>query len=114
MKVVKIVINEEHRLLKCQHEVLEKTFGRAWYEYIQIPAGGMTAKEQVELAGRMWEEECDVVVVSPAPVLLTELVKVKKKKGKLYVFVNDKREKIEKDGRILLKLPADGWYLWEV
>ena len=106
----KLVINEQHKLLPNQEQVLKEE--GIEYELVKIPSDGLTIDQQFELADELSKEEA-VVFVSPVPIVLAHLSYLR---GcgvgtKIYVFANDKREKIEQNGKIIYTVAKDGWKL---
>ena len=116
---VKVVLNEQHTLLEQQRRVLEEYFGEDFeLELVPIPAKGLTCEEQVDLAYRLARQAQNwgtIVVASPVPVLLAKLGLLRAiRQFTLYVLANDRREKVEQNGKVFYKIPADGWRLWAI
>lgn len=125
----KIIINEQHKLLEGQKNVIKQSnFDDV--EFIKIPASGMTLKEQKNLAKDLTKESCNIIFVSPVPALMTliarELIDIAYLDGesdtkgiasgcpniKMSVFHNDRRKKKElPNGKIISTVAKKGWQL---
>lgn len=129
----KIVINEQHSLMPVQEKLIKEKFGEEM-EFVKIPAKGLNLEELDKLAERLiFDEDANIIVVSPIPVLITklayffgkynEIVKVNKKfklpikdehriDSKAYLFYRDNRNKEETDdGKIINTIDNEGWKL---
>ena len=112
-----VLLNEQHKLLPEQKELLDSKFPK--YKVKSIPAEGWTREEMEtitdELVGRT------VVFVSPIPLLIRELSVISgaemqqdfrnKEFTKVFLFHNDKREKKEINGKIISVISKTGWEL---
>ena len=107
-----VVINEQHSLLDEQLSLLDTNFhyhnGSKGWELLKVPAEGWTLTEQlkrvVELEGR------EVVFLSPIPAMIKWLSK--RDAEKVFLFINDTREKKElPGGKIIFVVPKTGWKL---
>jgi len=124
MKIAKVFINEQHRLLPQQEELLNKKFNylesgyiennpyedvpvRGW-EIYSVPSTGWTKKEMEEVVSSITDSKNKIVMVSPIPFLIREFTK---KGTEVFLFHNDNREKTEKDGKIFYTVAGDGWQL---
>jgi len=112
-----IVINEDHNLLPVQEAQLKGRFGK-WATFA-VPKGGLPSDKQRALAEGLWELHEDIIFVSPVPMALATaaLLKGKERSGRhrVWLFVNDKREKKAlPDGRVISILAFDGWRLEEI
>lgn len=122
MKAV-VVLNEQHKLLDNQKEVLQKRYNE--YSIYPVPAEGWTLTEmkkvKEELFSLLQKQRYDVIFASPVPALLLMLARDYyylwghsdglSCGGQIYVFHNDKREKKEVNGRIISVIAEDGWQL---
>jgi len=122
-----VIINEQHKLLTAQEQILNEKF-KDW-EFLKVPASGWTLKDIREIENKLKTSHGieSVVFVSPIPVLIASLsARVGFDHGfahnpnanhvgespAIFIFHNDKREKIElPDGRIINKIADDGWQL---
>jgi len=109
-----VVINEQHKLTEQQKLLLSK------WEVVRcdIPAQGLTHKEQESLAEELLEktqqEDVAIVVASPVPYLLALLVVYATEGMPLYLLSNEHREKVEIDGKVVYRIPQDGWELLSI
>jgi len=101
-----VVINEQHTLLPQQAEVIS---GYGGFEKLLIPAAGLSAIEQRELAKTLYGK--NVIFVSPVPLLMALVCKnAGKHYGDIGVMHNDTR--IAKElpgGKIVHVVAPDGW-----
>lgn len=108
MSKVKVVLNEQHKLMKNQVEVLDENFGEGNWELFNVPASGWTLSEMTGVAKSL-EEAKIVVFASPIPALM---VMLSEKRVKFSAFHNDNRVKKElPDGRIITVVAQDGWVI---
>ena len=121
MRKVKVVINEQHSLLPDQERALKKA-GFEKFEFVKIPASGLTKAEQLELAEDLEKEGGCIVFASPVPVLMAKVafwtgygaasdnVPLKGCFLRVFVLHNDKREKKElPNGTIVSVVAKEGW-----
>ena len=110
-----VVINEQHRLTQQQEAMLNNTYD-IWTCH-KVPCSGWDLQHMVELA-HTWKGwissainvSCEVVFVSPIPVLIRELASTHASSVK--IFHNDKREKVETpSGKVIFKVAETGWKL---
>lgn len=122
-----VVINEQHKLLEVQQQILNKKFEN--WEFLKVPANGWTLEDIKEIENKLKISQGveSVVFVSPIPVLIANLsfsggfddgfshnpnANHIGDTPMVFVFHNDKRKKIElPDGRIINKIADDGWQL---
>ncbi len=117
-----VVINESHKLLVEQAEILNKEYDKI--EYLKVPASGWTLEDMDEdILPRLrhyLHNEGDIVFVSPIPYLIKSLSgeywfhigQGYNPIGCVRIFHNDKREKIElPNGKIIHKVADTGWRL---
>ena len=83
---VYVVLKKDHVLCDAQLEILNQKFGEFGYNMVEIPADGLTMKEQVSLAKELKKDAETVVFASEVPVLEKY---IKHYKIKWLVFVND-------------------------
>lgn len=120
---VKVVINEQHKLMGEQIEILDNKFQPLGWELFKIPAEGLTLIEQIETAGEI-QQEPGVVFASPVPVLLARCVALAVEadslgspgiRGSVFVFHNDHREKKElPGGKVIMTVAQTGWQLVQI
>jgi len=118
-KTVAVVMNEEHELLPQQIELLRQEFGEeTTYWNRRIPKEGMSLQKQRLLALHLVvADRVDVVFVSPVPIILAEVVRLREQfgvGGRVFILVNPRREKVEVEGLIQYRVPKEGWELYEV
>ena len=69
----KIVINEQHTLMPIQEKIIKEKFGEEM-EFVKIPAKGLNLEDLDNLTERLiFDEDANIIVVSPIPVLITKL-----------------------------------------
>lgn len=109
--ILKIVINEQHKLLPQQEEAIRAKWPMAKWEFEKIPANGMPSGYQERLANELFP--AIVLFVSPLPVMIRALTEIAVKIGSdsshPFLMVNDRREKKEVNGKIIYTVPQDGW-----
>src|SRR5690625_2396469 len=68
-----VIINEQHKLLTAQEQILNEKF-KDW-EFLKVPASGWTLKEIKEIENKLKISQGieSVVFVSPIPVLIASL-----------------------------------------
>lgn len=121
MKSVKVIMNEQHSLMKEQENILNEKFSDNW-EIFPVPANGWTLEEMK----KVYEELKDgytIIFASPIPYLIRELSYslgldhgsdgyVKNGASMVLIFHNDKREKKElPNGKIIQTVAQTGWEL---
>lgn len=104
------VINETHKLMEEQEQILNKTYDEV--ERKDIPKEGLKLSEIDAMAKELMfiqDGDTDIIIVSPIPALMAKLAK----NGTPFkVFHNDRREKKElPDGRIIMTVAKTGWVL---
>ena len=117
-----LIINEQHSLFEQQENIL-KNFDEV--ETIKVPAAGWTLEQlkNFEVDNKLQSRDT-VIFASPIPFLIKELTKQLVwlnnpdmsgdnvgLKYDVLVFHNDKRDKLELNGRIINKVSAEGWML---
>ena len=123
MRKAVIIINEQHKLLPQQEEVLRQE-GYRDLEFLKVPAQGWNIKEMETVENDLFDRlkaGVDIIFVSPVPRLIKGLsfragVLVGEgypdRLGTVRVFHNDHREKKElPDGRIIYTVAREGWTL---
>ncbi len=105
---VKVIINEQHKLLPEQEMLINKEFGKDGWEFLLVPAKGWDVKETEEVADSILKIN-DTVFVSPVPLLLAiACIRL----NHTYLFFNPNREKKElPNGKVIFTVPAKGWEL---
>lgn len=111
--MIKIFINEQHKILPEQLNILNETFKEEGYEFWYVPADGYTLEQIKDISNQKFD---GVVFISPIPVLIGMLAaKATETNNKVFVFHNDKRDKKElPDGRIIQVVSLTGWELVRV
>lgn len=121
----KVIINEQHSLMKEQEDLLNRKFGEDGWEFLSVPSTGWTIEEQRKIA---WELEggifkkSTVVFASPVPFLLARMGTVvgqEESTGvictEIFLFHNDRREKKElPNGKVISVVAQTGWQLIEI
>jgi hypothetical protein len=116
----RIIINEQHKLTAAQVSIFQDRFPEG-YEIVPVPSSGWTLG-QIKARSDAWLNNSkpgdSFVFVSPIPAMIKLLTKGAewimwnhKYTVNVYVFHNDLREKVEKDGRISYLLLEKGWEL---
>lgn len=123
MKIVHIIMNEQHTLMDSQKDALLEKFPAGVYEFnfIDVPAKGWPTSEQNQIMRTLYDS---VLFISPIPYMLMELSKesqinsfqcpapTRSKVEHVYVMVNDNREKKElPNGKIIHTVAKTGWYI---
>lgn len=116
---MKVILNEQHKLLPEQENLLNKRFEENW-EIFSVPAKGWDRKEIKNIADRL-KGNGGVVFASPVPLLIGLLADyngylegVESLGGftPLYIFFNSHREKKElPNGKVIFTIPQKGWEL---
>jgi hypothetical protein len=113
------IINEQHLMMEQQvkalgnfakQELFDVPFG---LEMVKVPASGWSLediKEKVIEIANMQQKDPETlpVFVSPIPAMMSLMAK---KSVVFFVFHNDKRDKIEKDGKVFFTVAQDGWQI---
>lgn len=124
MEKVVVIINEQHKLLEEQEEILKNSFGR--WETLLVPAKGWSLGEQESILDSLINKT--IVFASPIPFLIKRLSFVEGyahedncihangllegHRTKVYVFHNDRREKLElPNGKVVHTVAKTGWQL---
>lgn len=107
-----IIINEQHRLMEQQEEVIERQLGND-IELLKIPAQGINRQEIEDLANELNNKAVNVIVLSPIPLLLARLAH-NQGTNNVWILHNDRRDKIEINGQIRMVVAKDGWELIQV
>ena len=119
--MVKVIINEQHSIIKQQKQILKNKFGE--YEIVEVPTEGWTVEEIKEKTKKLEGET--VVFVSPVPLLIKLLSFISGDEAgqsylggtcnnltKVFIFHNDRREKKELDnGKVIYTVSQTGWKL---
>gem|GEM_PF-1494079 len=101
---VKVVLNEQHRLMDDQRKILNEMFESNW-EIYPVPENGWKLSEMAVIADEL--EEGLTIFASPIPALMSIL---NAKKATFSAFHNDNREKKElPNGHIIMAVASDGW-----
>ena len=104
-----VVINEQHKLLPQQQELLTELYGEDGWERFNIPFEGVTAGEMETWIPFLVEN--NPIFASPIPLLIG-LVAEKKHGLGFAVLYNDHREKKElPNGKIIMTVAQTGWQL---
>lgn len=107
-----VIINEQHRLMEQQEEVIERQLGND-IELLKIPAQGLNRQEIEDLANELNNKAINVIVLSPIPLLLARLAH-NQGANDVWILHNDRRDKIEINGQIRMVVAKDGWELIQV
>ena len=117
----RVIINEQHSLNPAQRRILGERFGS--YEFIKIPAQGLSRVQQEALAADLMVSMSPVVFVSPVPLLLAIMTamcgrsladqdcgRLRPGTPQAFLFHNDFRSKSENgEGKITSTIATDGW-----
>lgn len=124
MKRVQVIMNEQHKLLPEQEELLKEKFGT--YDIVSVPSEGWTLKEQGATALEVVVGQHVVVFVSPVPYLMVRLAGIEgytegiasalgdePREKRVYVFHNDMCEREYKlpNGTAISVTAKTGWEL---
>ena len=121
MKKAIIVMNESHSLLPEQEKILGMVY--EGFDILPVPSQGWDTDEMLDkinqLHDKACEEKLDIVFVSPIPLMIRELTEMSmcpkgsgKKRYKVKLFHNDRREKKElPNGKIIQVVAQTGWEL---
>jgi len=125
-----VVLNEQHSLLPQQEALLQEEFGE-WATW-PLPSSGLSEEEVFSTATRLVENAAQggraIVFLSPVAALVKQVLLTAIHLAVLedtefgqefdwadvvpvMVFFNDRREAVERDGRIIHRLHPDGWKL---
>jgi hypothetical protein len=106
MEKVQVIINEQHKLTAEQETLLNNRFDK--WELYKVPAEGWTIAEMNNRMFDLTTAKC--VFVSPIPYMLKILTSINYKN--IYIFHNDKREKVElPNGKVIYKVADTGWQI---
>lgn len=117
--MIKVVINEQHKLKNEQKSLLDKLtirYGCEKWERLDVPKMGWTAREQFDVAENLSRSSVKVIVfASPLPYMI-KLMVVAYANGesgaRVLVFHNDLRDKKElPNGKIIFTVAEEGWQL---
>jgi hypothetical protein len=113
MSKVKVVLNEQHKLMNDQVKILDAQFGEEKWEIFLVPKNGWNLEEMKEIAEKLVTgTTCygeSVVFASPIPALM-KLVALTG--NEFYVLHNDNREKKElPNGKIIMTVAKEGWMI---
>ena len=128
MSKIKVVLNEQHKLMNDQVKVLNKRFGEENWEIASVPKNGWTLKEMKEVAEQLVTgTSCYgelIVFASPIPALMALVAegvsKCSSEHGEtgftwwipFFVLHNDHREKKElPNGKIIMTVAKEGWVI---
>jgi len=105
--MVQVVINEQHKLVKNQEDLLNEKFGSSW-QLFHIPISGWDL-EQLHGVLKMLKGD-PVVFASPVPFLLKELSAIQP--DDTYIFYNDNRnQKNINNGKVTYSVAKTGWQI---
>lgn len=106
MKKAIVIKNEQHSLLPDQ----EKCLDGMEYQFLDIPAAGLTISEILHSASKIIREYPDhaIIFLSPIPALIKFLCQ---EQVSVLVFHNDNREAKEINGRVIHVVAREGWVL---
>jgi len=125
MAKVKVLLNEQHSLLKEQEQILNEKFGDSW-EILSVPSKGWSIKEMDEIIRKEFSYWEVAVFASPIPYLIKRLsfrcgaqhvdfiegLDLRLNAGQVFIFHNDKREKKElPNGKVIFTVAKTGWKL---
>lgn len=125
--MVKVILNEQHKLLPAQVSLLNEKFGYNSWEILTVPADGWN-KAQIE-SEAFYLRECEDITVfaSPIPLLVAKMAFYRGMDSVIYpydcigvfIFHNDSRVAKEvPDGkggsRVIHVVAPEGWQLIEV
>jgi len=106
METVQVIINEQHELTAEQETLLNTRFYN--WELHKVPAEGWNKAQMDEKIFDLSATKC--VFVSPIPYMLMRLTSINYRD--IYIFHNDKREKVElPNGKVIYKVADTGWEL---
>jgi len=105
--MAQVVINEQHKLVKNQEDLLNEKFGSNW-KLFHIPMSGWDFEQ---LQGVLKLLTGDVVVfASPVPYLLKELSAIQP--DDTFIFYNDSRnQKNIANGKTVYSVAKSGWMI---
>ena len=102
-----LIINEQHTLMPQQEQLLKDTFGT--WDTIKVPADGWTKKQIELIAYTHFEDDDEIILASPIPYLIKELML---RCVDVHILHNDTREKKElPGGKIIYTVAKEGWVL---
>jgi len=106
MRKAIVIINEQHKLLLEQEEILNKNYRNNW-ECLKVPADGWNLEE---IKNKVKELKGNIIIfASPIPAM----IKFAMLAGiEVRIFHNDNREKVElPNGKIISRVAQEGWQL---
>lgn len=105
---VEVIINQNHKLMPEQEQILNQSFPHGWWFY-NVPASGWSLEDIKEVAKDLSGKI--VVFVSPVPYLI-KLLSLDRENTKVFIFHNHFREKKELgNGKIIHTVASTGWQL---
>ena len=108
-----VFLNEQHKLLPIQVDLLNKNFGEGNWGIFPIPAEGLSLQDIKNILAI--SRSARVVLASPVPALLAGFASLAGQgEGHVWIFHNEFREAIEVEGRIIHGLHPKGWELVNV
>jgi hypothetical protein len=128
MSKVKVVLNEQHKLMNDQVKILDAQFGEEKWEIFLVPKNGWNLEEMKEIAEKLVTgTTCygeSVVFASPIPALMALIAegvsKCSSEHGEtgytwwvpFFVLHNDRREKKElPNGKVIMTVAKEGWMI---
>ena len=107
MSKVKVVLNEQHKLMNDQVKILNERFGEENWELLMVPKSGWDLKEMKEVVETLKNET--VCFASPIPALMKLVAATDKE---FFVLHNDRREKKElPNGKVIMTVAKEGWVI---
>jgi len=111
MKKTIVIINEQHKLMKEQKELLNSNFD-SW-EKKEVPASGWNINQMENVISDLTLFSGTVVMASPVTYMVMQLAKLHSDYYvEVKIFHNDNREKVElPNGKVIHKVAKTGWQL---
>jgi len=125
-----VILNEQHKLMEEQVEILNAEFDVGGWEICSVPADGWTYNEIYDIGNELIDEYERVVFASPVPALLSKLCfdegynkamtenDIDEKDyyhgiiQRVFVFHNDRRvKKTLPNGKVISTVAEKGWRL---
>ena len=125
MKVY-VIKNVQHNMLEKQTEIINTQFDNPEIEYLDIPAEGLDLEGCRKFYYYIYRITVDkknpVIFVSPVIQIIAGLLNLNVynvetgnfDKIHYWIFLNDQRNKVEKDGKVFYAVSPDGWYLQRI
>ena len=108
-----IIINEQHRLMEQQKQIIERQLGND-IGLLKIPEQGLNRQEIEDIANALNNKAINVIVLSAIPLLLARLAH-NQGTNNVWILHNDRRDKVElPNGQIRMVVAKDGWELIQV